>query len=388
MIEFAILFGLGFLTASLLALLLAPVVLRRVVWFTEKRLYATLPVSPQEVRAQKDMARALYAAENARISQSLRQESEKSVTLQLRGEALEQEINRLSAVKADLAGQIEALNEEAAGLRSKLHREEDTVLQLKVRFSDLESIVLGRDREIETLENRIARLMSDSDNLKLDLAASDTTAESMRTRITTLRDERDQLRGDLKAMTQKARDAQIRLEKEEHRAHRLGEQLLREQMLNADREVLLERRGEENSRLRDKLKTASRQADGAGENLPLTGLEAMVTDEGAPAEPPPEEAGAQAPADMLQDGIPALADAVRHRSAVIADRLMRAKTTAEDAALREDIAAVSARMVALTAMKEGEASPIPSLLSAAPQNDHNGRQTLAGRISEAMNLPN
>mgnify|MGYP001597990903 CR=1 FL=1 len=387
MIEFAILFGLGFLTASLLALLLAPVVLRRVVWFTEKRLHATLPVSPQEVRAQKDMARALYAAENAKISQSLKQESEKAIAMQMRGETLSQEIIRLQTEKTDLTTHIEALNEETAELRSKLHREEDALLQLRLRFSDLENVVVGRDQEIETLEKRATRLMSDADNMKLELAASDTTAESMQTRIIALRDERDQLRQELKAVTQKARDAQMRLEKEEHRAHRIGEQLQREQMLNADREILLERRGEENSRLRDKLKTANRQTHDTSENLRLAGLGAMVTDEGALAEPPPENVDMEAPAadEITPDSIPALTEAVRHRSAIIANRLARTKTSAEDAELREEIAAVAARMVALTAMKEGETSPIPSLLSGTAPNGHH---TLAARIAEAMNRPN
>ena len=189
-------------------------------------------------------------------------------------------------------------------------------------------------------------------------------------------------------MTQKARDAQMRLETEEGRVHRLGEQLLREQMLNADREILLERRGEENSRLRDKLKTASRQARDAGENLRLTGLGTMVTDEGALADLPLEETDPLPPADKAEEDIPALAEAVRHRSAMIASRLARAKTSAEDAALREDIAAVAARMVALTAMKEGETSPIPSLLSATPPKGPNGHQSLAERISDAMTRPN
>ena len=62
MIEYALLFGLGFLTAAFLVFLVSPAVHRRIVWYTENRLKATMPLSPQEVRAQKDMARALYAA--------------------------------------------------------------------------------------------------------------------------------------------------------------------------------------------------------------------------------------------------------------------------------------------------------------------------------------
>ncbi len=81
-----------------------------------------------------------------------------------------------------------------------------------------------------------------------------------------------------------------------------------------------------------------------------------------------------------------LAETVRSRGVSVAERLLQAKP-AEDAEMREEIAAVAARMVALTALKEGEASPIPSLLSAAPPKARASRQSLADRISDVMNLP-
>ena len=69
--------GVAVLTSTaFLVFLIAPAVHRRVVWFTEKRLNATMPLSPQEVRAQKDMARAPFAAENAKTEQALTQEGE------------------------------------------------------------------------------------------------------------------------------------------------------------------------------------------------------------------------------------------------------------------------------------------------------------------------
>ncbi|MGO7624010.1 hypothetical protein ACC687_38385, partial [Rhizobium ruizarguesonis] len=57
MIEYALFFGLGFLTAAFLVFLVSPSVHRRIVWYTENRLKATMPLSPQEVRAQKVLGR-------------------------------------------------------------------------------------------------------------------------------------------------------------------------------------------------------------------------------------------------------------------------------------------------------------------------------------------
>lgn len=381
MIQYAILFGLGFLTAALIVLLLAPFVLRRVVWFTERRLRATMPISPQELRAQKDMARALYASENARIAHALKQESEKAIALQLRGDALAQDAGRLQSENADLRNLVEEMNVEAGDLRSRLRREEEAALHLKARFGDLETVLFGRNQEIETLEKRVNRLVMDIDNLKLDLAASDTTSESMQSRLASLRDERENLRRDLKLMTQRARDTEMRLDKEEHKALRLEERLMREQMLNADRETLLERRGSENKRLREKLKLSTQQARQAGRALRLAGLGDLTAEETELLdEPMPPEL------DPVDDRIAMLAETVRSRGVSVAERLLQAKP-AEDAEMREEIAAVAARMVALTALKEGEASPIPSLLSAAPPKARASRQSLADRISDVMNLP-
>ena len=88
MIQFALLFGFGFLSAVLLVMILAPAVHRRVVVYTENRLKATMPISPSEVRAQRDMARAVYAAENARTKQELLQERDKAVGMQIRFDKL------------------------------------------------------------------------------------------------------------------------------------------------------------------------------------------------------------------------------------------------------------------------------------------------------------
>src|SRR5262245_20352659 len=108
------------MTAAFLDFLIAPAVHRRVVWFTEKRLKATMPLSPQEVRAQKDMARAQYAAENARTEQALAHEREKTVALSLRQDELVRKAGEVSLHNSELRAQIEEMNVEAGDLRSRL----------------------------------------------------------------------------------------------------------------------------------------------------------------------------------------------------------------------------------------------------------------------------
>ena len=113
MIEYALLFALGFLAATLTGLLVAPAIQKRIVKFTEARMKATMPLSPQEVRAQKDMARAAFAAENARLSQSVRREREKRTLEMVRNERLLAQAAAIGTENAELHAQIADMNIEA-----------------------------------------------------------------------------------------------------------------------------------------------------------------------------------------------------------------------------------------------------------------------------------
>ena len=76
MIEIILFVALGFLAASLLGLVIAPAIYRRVVTLTERRMRATVPLNAAEISAAKDMERASFAAQNSRINVELRKERE------------------------------------------------------------------------------------------------------------------------------------------------------------------------------------------------------------------------------------------------------------------------------------------------------------------------
>ena len=111
MIEFVLLFALGFLAAALVALIVAPVIHRRVVSLTERRIRASVPLSVAEIRAEKDMARAAFAAENARLSVDLKHNRDQLTESTARGTRLS---NELVAIRAEKLN-AEALLEERDG---------------------------------------------------------------------------------------------------------------------------------------------------------------------------------------------------------------------------------------------------------------------------------
>jgi len=392
-IEFALLFGLGFLSAALFAMLIAPAIHRRVVRYTENRIKATLPISPQEVRAQRDMARAVYAAENARTKQELVQEKDKAVSLQLKSDKLADEARRLQSENTDLQAQIDSMDTEAAESRSRLRQEDGYIQQLKAALEQTEETVAAKELEIDGLQKRQMMMMSEADNFRIDLSTRGTEVENLKFRISALRDERDTLRNDVRLRTTRSKDAETRLQQEENRLHRLEDKLAREIADRADRETALERRLQEISRLRDKLKTANAEAREASRALRDTTLTRPAMKAISRKKVTPEDINLRElphqpePPPRLADNpdagphVTALADDAHARATALSERLLNGDTSGDDA-IRQEMAAIAADMVAMTASLEGKASPIHKILSGKSASGN--RESLAAKSKKTL----
>ncbi|MBY5568793.1 hypothetical protein HFO55_16335 [Rhizobium leguminosarum] len=383
MIEYALLFGLGFLTAAFLVFLVSPAVHRRIVWYTENRLKATMPLSPQEVRAQKDMVRALYAAENARTTQDLLREREKSLSFQLRHDALAVDAGRLAAEIGELQAQIGEMHVEAADQRSHLRKDENYISQLKTNLHIAEQSAANKESELATMRTRLSKLGEQADGLRIDLAARETEAESLKFRVNALRDERDALRQDVSLLQKRAKDAEQKLTQQQHMVIRLEDKAARESASAIEKENLVARRQQEIARLKEQLKAANAEIRKVNRVLRDAGLAGMA---------------AELPAEMTEDTNTSTLDTaivtaemgedVRKRSAALAERLQKAKAVAgRDGAIREEIASIAANMVALTALNEGASSPIRTLLVEAAEKKPNDRVNLADRAAAILADP-
>ena len=376
-IEYALLFGLGFLAAAMIVMLSAPAMHRRVVLYTENRLKATMPLSPQEIRAQKDMVRALYAAENAKTTQELLRERELAVSLKLATDTLSREASRLMADNQDLHVQINEMSVEAADFRSKVRRAEVEAVNLKEALRRTEESLAAKDLEISAFARRIERIMADVDNLKIERTTRETEIENLKMRMQALRDEREELRRDTKLLTKRAKDAEIRLAQEEHKVLRVEDRLARAMAENVDKDSLLERKMKEIERLKQGVKTANSQVRAAAKALKAANLPVPDFKEIAMSEERPE---ARTAATDGRDAEAALADELQHRHTALTERLLKAKAATNDKALREEIADIAAKMVVLTAAREGEKSPIPDLLRGKSAKGTGKGLTLAERV--------
>lgn len=350
------------MAAALLVMLVAPAVHQRVVLYTENRLKATMPLSPQEIRAQKDMVRALYAAENAKTQHELTREREKSIALKLQNETLGTEASRLVADNKDLKVQIEDMSTEAADLRSRLRRGEVETTAIRETLKRVEIASAAKDVELEERAHRVARLMSDMDTMRIEAMSRDTEIDTLKTRIQGMRDEREELRRENKLLAKRAKDAELRLTQEEHKVLRLEDSLARDAAGRADAGTLIERRTRELSELRAKLKTANAQLRAAQRALRDAGIAAPEMKDTMPMA---EDEIANS--NLATDPV-ALENDIRRSQTVLTERLLKAKASTEDDALREELGDIAAKMIVLTAAREdGEENVIADIVSAQPK---------------------
>lgn len=357
MIEYALIFAMGFMAAALLAMLLAPAIHRRVVLYTENRLKATMPLSPQEIRAQKDMVRALYAAENAKTQHALLREREAGIALKLQNETLSAEAGRLVAENKDLKTQIDEMSTEAADMRSGLRRADLDMATVRETLKRVEIATAAKDVELEDRAHRIGRLVSDIDHMRIEAMSRDTEIDTLKTRIQFMRDEREELRRENKLLAKRAKDAEIRLTQEEHKVLRLEDSLARDAAERADASSALERRQRELADVRAKLKAANLQLRNAQRGLKQAGLPLPeITDD--PTMPEDQNSTPRLSPDLLENDI-------RHRQTALTERLLKASSSAADNELREELGDIAAKMILLTSMREnaGEGtSPIGEFL--------------------------
>ena len=371
MIEYALLFALGFLAATLTGLLVAPAIQKRIVKFTEARMRATMPLSPQEVRAQKDMARAAFAAENARLAQSVRREREKHTLEMVKNEKLLASAASIGTENAELHAQIADMNIEAGDMRSALRREE-------MKSEQLRAALQTADREMRAKLAGVSHLYADLDNMKIDLAGRDTELENLKSRVTNLKDERDKLRQELKASGERAAALEVRLSREEGRVRQLETKLTREVAGSADKDNAIERRIAEINRLRDKVKTLTAENKEAAKAVRSTGLARTIATSRISSRQQ-EKAQPVPPIDIA-----ALEEEARNQGTALTERFLAAKAGTNDAALREEMADLASKMIVLTAAREGASSPVHELIATIDPARDGDEPSLAQRVRERI----
>jgi len=207
-------FGVGFLAASLIALVTMPFVHGRAVRLTARRLEAAIPLSMAEIQADKDQLRAEFAMSTRRLEMSVEQlknrTSSQLADLGKKSEA----INRLKVEVGEKSATIFALEAREKALKDQLKATED---ELAVKTGALHEA----ERTLSDRQAELARLTSDLDDRGV-------TGDSQRIEIVALKTQVDALKEQVIGLEKSVKETKGRLAREREDAKAAAEMLASE----------------------------------------------------------------------------------------------------------------------------------------------------------------
>lgn len=417
MIKTILLLLLGFFIAGFVALLLAPILWRRAVRLTTKRIEASMPLSANELEAEKDRLRASHAMTARRLEMNIENLNHKTSAQLVELSRMSEEARRLSEeraaqerliarLKGEVERQAKALDEKAEAIASLEARLDETLAELETRSAGLlqlndtyeEERLLASSRQIELVarETELRKVEGDLALLRRERKEAIREARDAETA-------RDQAEAGLKVAEKRNADLQKKLEGQMRVLYELEEKLerregeiarLRQDITNASTESL-------STQAARRLREAEEERDRLARELADKSLQlgTVLSEGGVRRSTPAQDFRAQGfPAQdfnderetlqtrisrLMQENKKLRADlsAQKAKTAGGAKQKAPADTARADDALREQIYSLAAEVVSLTAALEGTDTPITRLLEKAEPENAEGRPlSLAERV--------
>ncbi|MGB6969491.1 MAG: hypothetical protein WBD76_09535 [Methyloceanibacter sp.] len=180
MIDVGIYLALGFLVASLLALMLTRPFWRRAVRLTTRELEATMPMSIADIQADKDQLRAEFAIELRRVEVALERAKDKAARELVEANKRRVEIAEINTTLEAVKGRLQEKENANRVLEQTIRR----------RLPELES-------RLRAAKDAMAELESANAELRNTLGSQGEALKLARSTVNTQRGDIDQLRGAL-----------------------------------------------------------------------------------------------------------------------------------------------------------------------------------------------
>ncbi|WP_051661057.1 hypothetical protein [Bosea sp. 117] len=380
MIEAIMYSALGFLVASLIALLILPAVWRRAVRLTTKRIEGAIPVSMAEIQADKDQQRAEFAVAARRLELDV--DSYRTQVVSQSGELLKR-ADRIAALEQGLEERARDIAELTAGgdnLAERLRQTEEE-RDANARAQERTEGELGiTRRELAITTERLEEQRTLAENLRIENVALTTQVGTLSDRI-----------GDLE---RELSGTQARLADDRSALRQTVEQLSGERgrLAGTTSELMTSRTTAEKLTIDLAAATAeiarlsgiARDAEAARSSAEALAGEADSARQAAEAMArQAQEAYDRLRAETtLLEG--ALAQVREDRARLQADLVTgddgAGDARAENAMLRERISDIAAEVARLTAALEGPDSPIEHILASAKGTAGASTLPLAERI--------
>ncbi len=189
MIENVVVFALGALVATLLALLVIPVIWRRAARLIEERIRATTPLAMSEIQSEKDLIRADFAVQLRKVE--VRYDEEKALAAER-----EVQLGRRQARIGELEIELEAREQTIAELDERVEELQGNVLALErqvalqtASLKEKQQAIADANDALREARAQLGESAGLADSRKVEIAALATQLESYKGRTMELRAE-------------------------------------------------------------------------------------------------------------------------------------------------------------------------------------------------------
>lgn len=377
MIESALYFALGFVCAAFLALLLIPALLRRTARLTRRRIEASLPLSRDEIIADKDRLRAEHAVATRKLEITLKSVREKSALQAVEIARASETIDALDKDKARMSARIDELEKALSGAEALAGGRGNELSDLVARLEQAQSAMDEQARAIERLTYEHDEISIIASSRQIEIVAREAEIDKLSEQLGVARSQRKDAERRAREAGAEARALRDTLKAERRKNADTDEKLQRMIAEMTDEEDRLERRERKLGRLQDQVKELTAAREAAERELAESRSQRARLEKDLDSslrQMSSLVAGATAGdiADAMKR-VSAERDRLQERlSTILAEnRKLRDEVAADparggDEALRERIGQLAAEVVHLTSLIDDEGSPIGALVGAAP----------------------
>jgi chromosome segregation ATPase len=413
MIELIMFFALGFLSASLVALVLLSAVWHRAVRLTTKRIEGAIPVSMAEIQADKDQLRAEFAMSTRRLETSVEHLKLKTTEQFAELGRKNDIIRRLKTETEEKSAQVTALEAQERVLRQKLANTEEELALKSKELHQAESELAKKAAEIVSLVRTLTDKGAESDSRRIEITALENQCASLKDRIAGLEkevaaaeeraaEERNAAdraarslvdeRGKVETLTSRLNEMQELANAGRAQAETLSKNIVnlegearRQAELAAQRETeltaRLAQREAELIEARTALEASRNEALALHREIENSSRSYNATVDALKSEKSMNE-GAMAQLRQDRDRLQREVESLKQQA-----ESNWANERVEGALLRERINDVAAEVVRLAANLEGKNSQIQKIIDQAPARTNGGQRTPEAAPSESGEMP-
>lgn len=389
-------FALGFLAAALLALMLAPAIWNRAVALTRHRIENSVPLTLNEIQAEKDQLRAEFAMSTRRLEMTIDELNNKASAQMIEINRKRADVDKLDSDGKKRRIELEKLEHNLEDLNRQLEDRESALDMMKERNEELELRHSNLVSEIQVLQSQSQQDSASIEARDKELAANKSALTALRSEIdgekadtenTRLAVEIEKLQNLLQAERAKFAEVSADAKEAKRSLNEAKKEISRKSKDIGESRKGLSDNNDEISNLNSRLlneqaRNVELEAKLAKSALQMESLLDDASNENVKRIVEGLRGELQEKADIVQS--------LKREREKLATELEAAKAAAnadwsterqEKAILRERINDLAAQVAAITANKEGPDSPINKMLEEAEANPGKKKSGKQGSIA-------